>query len=123
MPRVFRRETFIALRACRAAYHIAAKIVNPRVELTALPCPTCGHDVPVSRRRAAAQCAACGAVLRLSASDCPKDAKFVAELVDDAQPRQPDMFANDTPLWILFLATTFMLLWGLFVVGMTFLNR
>ena len=70
MPRVFRRQTFIALRARRQAYAIARDIINPHVIVAAVPCRACGGDVPFEPHHLAttARCPACGAQVMLPAN-------------------------------------------------------
>ena len=69
MPRFLTRETFIALRARRQAHQIASEILNPHLDLDALPCQHCGRDVPIDRRFATHHCPHCGATLRISIKD------------------------------------------------------
>jgi hypothetical protein len=85
MLRVFRRETFIALRARRQAYAIAREILNPHVDVAAVPCRACGGDVPIEADHlgATARCPSCGA-------DVLVPANYLAEIDghdDDDLPR------------------------------------
>jgi hypothetical protein len=70
MPRVFRRETIIALRARRQAHAIAREVLNPHVDVLAVPCRACGGDVPIEPHHLGATtiCPACGASVLLPAS-------------------------------------------------------
>lgn len=81
MPRLFRRETFIALRARRQAHAIARDVLNPHLDVSAVPCRACGGDVRIDPHHlgATATCPACGATVLLPANS-------LAETDDDAPP-------------------------------------
>ena len=83
MPRVLRRETLIALRATRTAYQVSSEILNPHVEVTAVPCRNCGGDVPLSpdHLELTARCPACGAEVMLPANSTA-DVSETAERFD-----------------------------------------
>jgi len=84
MPRVFRRETFIALRARRQAHAIAREMLNPHVDVAAVPCRACGGDVPIEPHQigATTACPACGATVLLPAN-------YLAELDDETPAVNP----------------------------------
>ena len=84
MPRVFRRETFIALRARRQAHAIAREVLNPHVDVAAVPCRACGGDVPIEPDHlgATTACPACGATVLLPA-------KYLAERDDEPPAVNP----------------------------------
>jgi hypothetical protein len=109
MPRVFRRETFIALRARRQAYAIARDIIDPHVDVAAVPCRACGGDVPFEPYHLAttAQCPACGAQVVLPAN-------FLAEMDghedEDDAPRVRRTLTGD---WRAFHWVVALLLWML----------
>ena len=79
MPRGFRRETFIALRARRQAHAIARGVLNPHVDIAAVPCRACGADVRIDPHHLSASttCPACGASVLLPAN-------YLAEADEDA---------------------------------------
>ena len=113
MPRVFRRETFIALRARRQAHAIAREVLNPHVDVAAVPCRACGGDVPFepSHLATTARCPACGATVLLPVN-------FLAEVEEDGPPRprraeppgdwRPFRGLAIVMLWIMFMS---LLLW------------
>src|SRR5687768_11807985 len=113
MPRVFRRETFIALRARRQAYAIARDIINPHVEVAAVPCRACGGDVPFEPHHLAttARCPACGAQVMLPANFLAEmDARDDDDGDNEGAPRVRRTLTGD---WRAFHRVVALLLWML----------
>ena len=108
MPRVFRRETFIALRARRQAHAIAREVLNPHVDVAAVPCRACGGDVAFvpSHLATTARCPACGATVLLPAN-------FLAEVEGDGSPRPRR--AEPPGDWRTFRGLAIVLLWIIFM--------
>jgi hypothetical protein len=108
MPRAVRRETFIALRARRQAYAIARDILNPHLDVAAVPCRACGSDVPIEADHlgATGRCRSCGADVLVPVS-------YLAAIEgrdDDNRPRVRHTITGD---WRAFHWVVAVLLWML----------
>ena len=115
MPRALRRETFIALRARRQAYGIAQDILNPHVDVAAVPCRACEHDVPIDPTHlgATVRCPGCGAEVLLPAN-------YLAKIdgLDEPAPRRERAQTDD---WRAFIWLVTIVAWAMLTMTLTWL--
>lgn len=116
MRRVLNRETFIALRARRTSHQIASEIVNPHVDVKALPCAACGADVPLDRLRATQRCPRCGNAVRLSVKRAPPFAQAVPICQHYVEPALLTQATRDL-IWWVSLALLAVVLAGLMILA------